>query len=147
MDHFAPVSPTQVYQKLKRVTLSYHTGHACENSERFGKNLFLIGDNVFDFQRMIVFRGSQARLIMSTLTNYSQIIQFSFLHRMIRRAAHMQSRNGASSNCRYKYFSQHPIPGHYRPNFICLLGTSMTAHATSPTIDGRATMYEGVLYE
>ena len=29
---------------------------ACDNSERIGKKLFLIGDNVCDFQTMIVFR-------------------------------------------------------------------------------------------
>ena len=85
---------------------------------------------------------------MSTLTNYSQLIQFSFLHQRIRRAcAHAVAKEPPTTIDIKKRLSQHPISGHYRPNFICLLGTSMTAHATSPTVDGRATMYEGVLYE
>ena len=46
---------TQVYQKTKTgVVVESH--RACADSERIGKNLFLIGDNVCDFQTMIVFR-------------------------------------------------------------------------------------------
>ena len=45
---------TQVYQKQKRVSLSYHTGHATI-ANALVKTCFLIGDNVCDFQTMIVF--------------------------------------------------------------------------------------------
>ena len=51
--------PTQVYKKQKRVTLSYHTGHATIGNALV-KTCFLICDNnIFDFQTVIVFCGSQ----------------------------------------------------------------------------------------
>ena len=64
---------TQVQQKQKRVTLSYHTGHKTI-ANVLVKTCFLIGDNnVFDFQTMIVFRGWQ-KLYFANENNFFECL-------------------------------------------------------------------------
>ena len=67
---------TKDYKKTKTgdVVVSHR---ACDNSKRFGQNLFLIGDNkVFVFQTIIVFRGSQK--LYSAIENSFLAVELHF---------------------------------------------------------------------